>query len=61
MSLEGGRLCSIPKEAVTCSSIRFSAGNLRHPTTPADRADLAVFVITTTLCALGALMLPLAG
>ena len=32
-----------------------------HPTTPADRADLAVFVITTTLCALGALMLPLAG
>lgn len=25
------------------------------------RADLAVFVVTTTLCALGALMLPLAG
>ena len=24
-------------------------------------ADIAVFVITTTLCALGALMLPLAG
>jgi len=24
-------------------------------------ADLAVFIITTTLCALGALMLPLAG
>ena len=24
-------------------------------------ADVAVFVITTTLCALGALMLPLAG
>ena len=35
-----------------------------HPTTPAQAAhsaDLAVFVITTTLCALGALMLPLAG
>ena len=35
-----------------------------HPTTPAHPAhppDLAVFVITTTLCALGALMLPLAG
>ena len=25
------------------------------------RADLAVFIVTTTLCALGALMLPLAG
>jgi len=24
-------------------------------------ADLAVFIITTTLCAIGALMLPLAG
>ncbi len=24
-------------------------------------ADLAVFIFTTTLCALGALMLPLAG
>ena len=24
-------------------------------------ADLAVFIVTTTLCALGALMLPLAG
>jgi len=24
-------------------------------------ADLAVFIITTTLCALGALILPLAG
>jgi hypothetical protein len=24
-------------------------------------ADVAVFVVTTTLCALGALMLPLAG
>ncbi len=35
-----------------------------HPITPAQpahSADLAVFVITTTLCALGALMLPLAG
>lgn len=35
-----------------------------HPTTPdqpGHSADLAVFVITTTLCALGALMLPLAG
>lgn len=28
---------------------------------PVDPADLAVFVVTTTLCALGALMLPLAG
>lgn len=28
---------------------------------PAHPADLAVFIITTTLCALGALMLPLAG
>lgn len=27
----------------------------------AHHADLAVFIITTTLCALGALMLPLAG
>ncbi len=25
------------------------------------RGDLAVFIVTTTLCALGALMLPLAG
>jgi hypothetical protein len=25
------------------------------------RADLAVFLVTTTLCALGALILPLAG
>ena len=24
-------------------------------------ADVAVFIVTTTLCALGALMLPLAG
>lgn len=35
-----------------------------HPITPAQpahSADVAVFVITTTLCALGALMLPLAG
>jgi hypothetical protein len=32
--------------------------SVRHPVHP---ADLAVFVITTTLCALGALMLPLAG
>lgn len=24
-------------------------------------ADLAVFIVTTTLCAIGALMLPLAG
>ncbi len=30
----------------------------RHPVHP---ADLAVFLVTTTLCALGALMLPLAG
>ena len=31
-------------------------------TQPANhRADLAVFIVTTTLCALGALMLPLAG
>jgi len=30
----------------------------RHPVHP---ADLAVFIVTTTLCALGALMLPLAG
>lgn len=27
----------------------------------AHHADLAVFVVTTALCALGALMLPLAG
>jgi hypothetical protein len=27
----------------------------------AHRADLAVFILTTTLCAFGALMLPLAG
>ncbi len=27
----------------------------------AHPADLAVFILTTTLCALGALMLPLAG
>jgi hypothetical protein len=27
----------------------------------AHHADLAVFIVTTTLCALGALMLPLAG
>ena len=31
------------------------------PAQPAHSADIAVFVITTTLCALGALMLPLAG
>jgi hypothetical protein len=30
----------------------------RHPVHP---ADLAVFLVTTTLCALAALMLPLAG
>ncbi len=30
----------------------------RHPVHP---ADLAVFLVTTTLCAIGALMLPLAG
>jgi hypothetical protein len=30
----------------------------QHPVHP---ADLAVFLITTTLCALGALMLPLVG
>jgi hypothetical protein len=28
---------------------------------PAHHADLAVFYVTTILCALGALMLPLAG
>lgn len=28
---------------------------------PVHRGDLAVFIVTTTLCALGALMLPLAG
>ncbi len=27
----------------------------------AHQADVAVFIVTTTLCALGALMLPLAG
>lgn len=27
----------------------------------AHHADFAVFIVTTTLCALGALMLPLAG
>jgi len=32
-----------------------------HARRPAISADLAVFVLTTTLCALGALMLPLAG
>jgi len=32
-----------------------SAEKCVHP------ADLAVFIITTTLCAIGALMLPLAG
>jgi hypothetical protein len=30
----------------------------QHPVHP---ADLAVFLVATTLCALGALMLPLAG
>ena len=30
----------------------------QHPVHP---ADLAVFLMTTTLCAIGALMLPLAG
>ena len=30
----------------------------QHPVHP---GDLAVFIVTTTLCALGALMLPLAG
>ncbi len=33
----------------------MSADQSVHP------ADLAVFIVTTTLCALGALMLPLAG
>jgi hypothetical protein len=32
-----------------------------HPLHPVHPADLAVFLVTTTLCALGALMLPLAG
>lgn len=35
-----------------------------EPTVPKHHpypADVAVFVITTTLCALGALILPLAG
>ena len=31
------------------------------PVVQAHPADLIVFVVTTTLCALGALMLPLAG
>jgi hypothetical protein len=31
---------------------------VQHPVHP---GDLAVFLVTTTLCALGALMLPLAG
>ena len=31
------------------------------PSTRPHPADVAVFVITTTLCALGALILPLAG
>jgi hypothetical protein len=31
------------------------------PKHAAHPADVAVFIITTTLCALGALMLPLAG
>lgn len=31
------------------------------PSAKPHPADVAVFVITTTLCALGALMLPLAG
>lgn len=30
----------------------------QHPIYP---ADFAVFLVTTTLCAIGALMLPLAG
>lgn len=33
----------------------------KNPHRPPHPADVAVFVITTTLCALGALMLPLAG
>lgn len=36
-------------------SAKQSAAQSVHP------ADLAVFIVTTTLCALGALMLPLAG
>ena len=32
-----------------------------HPLHPVHPADLAVFLVTTTLCAIGALMLPLAG
>lgn len=61
MSLAAGRLCSIHKEAVTCSANRSSPGTPTTPAQPGHSADLAVFVITTTLCALGALMLPLAG
>jgi hypothetical protein len=32
-----------------------------HSDDRAHGADVAVFILTTTLCALGALMLPLAG
>ncbi len=31
------------------------------PSAKPHPADVAVFIVTTTLCALGALMLPLAG
>ena len=37
------------------SAQESSARQAVHP------ADLAVFIVTTTLCALGALILPLAG
>jgi hypothetical protein len=33
----------------------------QQSTDSAHSADVAVFILTTTLCALGALMLPLAG
>jgi len=42
-------------ESVTQAATQLSTQPANH------RADLAVFIVTTTLCALGALMLPLAG
>ena len=38
-----------------------SSANQAPAVQPVHPADLAVFLVTTALCALGALMLPLAG
>jgi hypothetical protein len=56
MSLAPGRLLPMFKEEAPCQPKARPT-----PPSPIPPIAVAVFVITTTLCALGALMLPLAG